>query len=102
MFIQIALSILGAMVLDWAFCGRLAAMATYEGYKYRLSARRLIILIILIAWLNYLFYIANPQKPWLLGVLIFSVFFLIYGTIMAMDVYAQKNNEVLKDYRDRD
>ena len=74
---------------DWLFCTRLAAYYSTYDYAYQPGMGRSLLLAVIVGFLVYVFETNDPSPPWLPGIAIATVAFLVYGQLAARDVRAR-------------
>ena len=79
---------LGVLILslDWVLCTRLGAYYAERYYKYKITARRMAVMSILVVFLVYFWSVNDTAHPWMTGIMLSAVIILIYAAIAAADV----------------
>lgn len=75
-----------AIAVDWLVCTRLAAYRTDSSYAYRPSPVRYTLLLAIVTFVTYLFATNDPSHPWIPGIIISAIMFIIYGILAGRDV----------------
>lgn len=74
------------LAADWLVSTRLAAYRSDYEYEYAPSIIRYVLIAAIVVLLVYVFETNDPSHPWLPGIAIAGVAFVIYGQLAARDV----------------
>ncbi len=86
LILDFVIGCIAGLAADWLVSTRLAAYRSDYEYIYAPSTIRYTLIAAIVALLVYLFEIDNPSHPWLPGIAIAGVAFVIYGQLAVRDV----------------
>lgn len=85
--------LLGIVAADWIVSTRIAAFYVDRDYCYKYTPIRVILILIIGAFLTYVYVVNDVDNPSLLHILISLILFTIYGWVILKDVKSNLTDE---------